>query len=110
MPRAIAGQLIHAAWTGKADVVALMASLGFDLHIADDDRMTPLHAAAFHGFADVIRILLEADENPPLDKLNGYGGTPPCDLPLWTAAQLARRRRLSGELEAAGRGRLAGES
>ncbi|MCY3979927.1 MAG: hypothetical protein OXG23_17640 [Chloroflexi bacterium] len=69
-------QLIHAAWTGKADVVELMASLGFDLHIVDDDAMTPLHAAAFHGFADVIRALLDADEAPPLDWLNGYGGTP----------------------------------
>lgn len=69
-------QLIHAAWTGKADVVALMASLGFDLHIRDDDAMTPLHAAAFHGFADVIGALLDADDDPPLDWLNGYGGTP----------------------------------
>ncbi len=69
-------QLIHAAWTGKANVVALMASLGFDLHVRDDDAMTPLHAAAFHGSADVIGALLEADEDPPLDWLNGYGGTP----------------------------------
>lgn len=69
-------QLIHAAWTGKADVVELMASLGFDLHIFDDDAMTPLHAAAFHGFADVISALLDSDEAPPLDWLNGYGGTP----------------------------------
>ena len=69
-------QLIHAAWTGKADVVELMASLGFDLHIRDDDAMTPLHAAAFHGFVDVIRALLDADDDPPLDWLNGYGGTP----------------------------------
>lgn len=69
-------QLIHAAWTGKAAVVELMAALGFDLHIADDDLMTPLHAAAFHGFADVIGILLAADEAPPLEKRNGYGGTP----------------------------------
>ncbi len=69
-------QLIHAAWTGKAEVVALMAALGFDLHIADDDLMTPLHAAAFHGFADVIRVLLAADDSPPLEALNGYGGAP----------------------------------
>ena len=69
-------QLIHAAWTGKSDVVELMASLGFDLHIRDDDAMTPLHAAAFHGFANVICALLDADEAPPLDWLNGYGGTP----------------------------------
>lgn len=69
-------QLIHAAWTGKADVVELMAALGFDLHIRDDDAMTPLHAAAFHGFVDVIRALLDADAEAPLDWLNGYGGTP----------------------------------
>ncbi len=69
-------QLIHAAWTNKADSVQLMAALGFDLHISDDDKMTPLHAAAFHGFADVIRVLLEADDEPPLSWLNGYGGTP----------------------------------
>ena len=69
-------QLINAAWTGRADVARLMASLGFKLHIYDDDAMTPLHAAAFHGFADVIVALLEADSEPPLDWLNGYGGTP----------------------------------
>lgn len=69
-------QLIHAAWTGKVDVVALMASLGWDLHILDDDLMMPLHAAAYHGFAEVIRALLEADNDPPLDWLNVYGGTP----------------------------------
>ena len=69
-------QLIHAAWTGQADVVALMASLGFDLHVIDDDLMTPLHAAAFHGFVNVIEALLAADSAPPLDWVNRYGGTP----------------------------------
>ena len=53
-----------------------MASLGFDLHIRDDDAMTPLHWAAFHGFHEVIALLLEADSDPPLEWLNGYGGTP----------------------------------
>ncbi len=69
-------QLIHSAWTNKVDSVSVMAALGFDLHIVDDDKMTPLHAAAFHGFSDVIRVLLDADEDPPLAWLNGYGGTP----------------------------------
>ena len=76
LPESDQRQLINAAWTGNAKVVSLMAKLGFDLHIRDDDAMTPLHAAAFHGFADVIAALLEADEEPPLDWLNGYGGTP----------------------------------
>ena len=53
-----------------------MAALGFNLHIYDDDRMMPLHAAAFHGFAAVIAALLEADAAPPLAWLNSYGGTP----------------------------------
>ncbi len=69
-------QLIHAAWTNKVDSVSVMAALDFDLHISDDDKMTPLHAAAFHGFANVIRVLLDADDEPPLTWLNGYGGTP----------------------------------
>ncbi|MYD09907.1 MAG: hypothetical protein F4X02_07665 [Chloroflexi bacterium] len=68
-------QVIYAAWTNRVEAVKLMAALGFNLHIYDDDKMTPLHAAAFHGFADVIRILLDADE-APLTWLNGYGGTP----------------------------------
>ena len=69
-------QLIHAAWRGNVDSVVLMAALGFDLHVVDDDGMTPLHSAAFHGFAEVIAALLAADDEPPLDWLNGYGGTP----------------------------------
>lgn len=76
MPDGDRRQFIHSAWTNKVDSVSLMAALGFDLHIVDDDKMTPLHAAAFHGFSDVIRVLLDADEDPPLDWLNGYGGTP----------------------------------
>ena len=68
-------QLIHAAWTNKVDSVRLMTALGFDLHISDDDKMIPLHAAAYHGFADVIDALLKADDDPPLTWLNSYGGT-----------------------------------
>ena len=76
LPESDQRQLIHAAWTDNAKVVALMAELGFDLHIRDDDKMTPLDSAAFHGFADVIAVLLAADAAPPLDWLNGYGATP----------------------------------
>ena len=53
-----------------------MAALGFDLHIRDDDDMTPLHWAAFHGQAGVITALLDADADPPLGWLNAFGGTP----------------------------------
>ena len=68
-------QLVYAAWTNKVEAVKLMAALGFDLHIYDDDRLMPLHTAAYHGFADVIAALLAADAEPPLTWLNVYGGT-----------------------------------
>ncbi|MDE2818226.1 MAG: ankyrin repeat domain-containing protein [Chloroflexota bacterium] len=69
-------QLLHAAWTGQLEVVKLMAALGFNLHIYDDDAMMPLHWAAFHGHDDVVALLLDEDDDPPLEWLNGYGGTP----------------------------------
>lgn len=69
-------QLLHAAGTGQVEIVRLMIELGFDLHVRDDDALTPLHWAAFHGYADVIAALLAADDEPPLDWLNSYGGTP----------------------------------
>jgi len=69
-------QLLHAAWTGKLEVVKLMVSLGFNLHIRDDDAMMPLHWAAFHGYHEVVALLLREDDDPPLEWLNGYGGTP----------------------------------
>ena len=69
-------QLLHAAWTGQVEIVKLMIELGFDIHIRDADALTPLHWAAFHGYADVIAALLAADDEPPLDWLNNFGGTP----------------------------------
>ena len=69
-------QLIVAAASGDIEAVRVMVSLGFKLHIRDDDAMTPLHWAAFHGYDKVIEVLLAADDEPPLTWLNGYGGTP----------------------------------
>lgn len=69
-------QLLHAAWTGKLEVVKLMTSLGFNLHVYDDDALMPLHWAAFHGHDAVVAFLLNADDEPPLEWLNAYGGTP----------------------------------
>ena len=69
-------QFLHAACTGQVEIVNLMAALGFDLHVQDDDALAPLHWAAFHGYADVIAILLDVDDQPPLDWLNAFGGTP----------------------------------
>ncbi len=69
-------QLIHAAWNRETDALKLMLDLGFDPHIIDAEKMTPLHRASFHGFSEIVTLLLEADANPPLDQLNDYGGTP----------------------------------
>ena len=69
-------QLLHAARASQVEIVRLMIELGFDLRVRDDDAMTPLHWAAFHGCADVVAVLLDADDEPPLDWLNNYGGTP----------------------------------
>jgi ankyrin repeat protein len=69
-------QLLQAAGDGQVDIVRLMIELGFDLQNRDDDAMTALHWAAFHGHADVIAALLAADDEPPLYELNAYGGAP----------------------------------
>lgn len=69
-------QLVHSAWNHETDAINLMLELGFDPHITDAEKLTPLHRASFHGFADIVKILLDADDNPPLDKLNAYDGTP----------------------------------
>ena len=76
LPDADQRQLIVAAGCGDIEAVRVMVSLGFKLHIRDDDAMTPLHWAAFHGYEKVIEVLLAADDEPPLTWLNGYGGTP----------------------------------
>ena len=75
LSRADQRQLLNAAYSGEAEIVRLMASLGFDLHVLDNDHLTPLHWAAFHGDLEVTRALLDADEDPPLEWVNNFGGT-----------------------------------
>lgn len=69
-------QLIQAAWNRKTEAVKLMLKLGFDPHLQDAEKMTALHRAAFHGFDEIVALLLAADDDPPLDWLNAYDGTP----------------------------------
>ncbi len=55
-----AGTLIQAAETGNVAAVRLMLDLGFAINArSSDDGGTALHAAAFAGSAEVIRLLLE---------------------------------------------------
>lgn len=69
-------QLVHTAWNREIDALKLMLDLGFDVHLKDSENMTALHRASFHGFDDIVELLLEVDASPPLDRLNVYGGSP----------------------------------
>lgn len=68
--------LPRAAWWYRPDAVRIMLDLGFDPHVAGAEDSTPLDRAAFHGYADIVALLLERDPAPPLTRLNKYGGTP----------------------------------
>jgi len=37
---------------------------------------TPLDRASFHGYADIVEMLLARDPDPPLAYRNQFGGTP----------------------------------
>jgi len=69
-------ELARAAWQGRTESVQLMLKAGFDPHILGEDHSTPLDRACFHGFHDIVEILLERDPNPPLEFKNQFGGTP----------------------------------
>ncbi|MEM9160261.1 MAG: ankyrin repeat domain-containing protein [Verrucomicrobiota bacterium] len=68
--------LADAAWFRELAAVELMLTYGFDPHSRGMDKGTPLDRAAFHGYCDVGKLLLEKDPNPPLDLKNAFGGTP----------------------------------
>lgn len=70
-----ASLLVQAARDQREGVVAAMLDIGFDPHVQDHDGQTALHAAGFHGFAAIVRLLLERDPAPPLEVTNRYGGT-----------------------------------
>ncbi|MGN6504223.1 MAG: ankyrin repeat domain-containing protein [Tepidisphaeraceae bacterium] len=52
-------RLANAAWAGNAAAVRLMLDLGFDPAIVPPTGGTPLHAAAWHGRADLVQLILE---------------------------------------------------
>jgi len=67
--------MAHAAWLHRTESVKLMAELGFDLDVqTDQDKMSPLACAGFHGYVDIIEALLPY--KPSLTIKNAYGGTP----------------------------------
>lgn len=68
--------LVHeAAKRGRADALALMGELGFDLEVPGVDGEHPLHAAALMGRAEAVRVLVRRGVNlNPHD--NRFDGVP----------------------------------
>jgi ankyrin repeat protein len=70
------GLLAAAAWWYRPDSVRLMLENGFDPHATGAHRSTPLDRASFHGYADIVAMLLSLDPDPPLTHQNEFGGIP----------------------------------
>lgn len=66
--------LADTAWENQLEAVKVMLEAGFDPHVRGADDSTPLDRASFHGFIDVVNLLLQ--HNPPLTLKNCYGGRP----------------------------------
>ncbi len=66
--------ICDAAWENRLDAVRVMLESGFHPHTRGAHDSTPLDRAAFHGFADLVELLLQHD--PPLELRNEFGGTP----------------------------------
>lgn len=65
-----------AAWWYRPESVRLMLEVGMDPHATGAHRATPLDRASFHGYADIVAMLLQRDPNPPLTQENEFGGDP----------------------------------
>ena len=68
--------LAAAAWWYRPESVRLMLEAGFDPHAEGAHRSTPLDRASFHGYADIVAMLLSLDPDPPLLHQNEFGGIP----------------------------------
>jgi ankyrin repeat protein len=68
--------LAGAAWWYRPDSVRLMLEVGLDPHVAGAHRSSPLDRASFHGYADIVQMLLTLDPHPPLIRHNEFGVTP----------------------------------
>lgn len=66
--------LAEAAWERRLEAVKLMLELGFDPDSTGVHHSSALDRAAFHGFDDVIELILKF--GPSLTIRNEFGGTP----------------------------------
>lgn len=67
--------MTSAAWWYRPKAVKLMLEFGFDPSIKGAHESTTLDRACFHGYADIVAMVL-ARPNPPLTEKNEFGGTP----------------------------------
>ena len=68
-------QIAHAARNNETAVVRLMLESGFPVDATGQHHATPLHWAAFHGNAEMTRLILRF--NPPLEATDAdFQGTP----------------------------------
>lgn len=68
-------QLAHAARNNDTSAAAVMIEAGWPVDVRSQHNATPLHWAAWHGNAKLVRLLL--GKNPPLeDAQNDFSGTP----------------------------------
>ncbi|MEX0777163.1 MAG: hypothetical protein WD042_15770 [Phycisphaeraceae bacterium] len=73
-----------AAWWHNPPAAKLMLEVGFDPHVTGVHNSTALDRAAFHGYADIIAMLLQHDPHPPVAFKNEFGGTPlGCCVHAW---------------------------
>ncbi|XDG09916.1 hypothetical protein ABKA04_009531 [Annulohypoxylon sp. FPYF3050] len=88
--------IIEASKRGFIDIVRLLRQKGVDIHIQDDDGMSPLHHAAYGSHTDTVRfLLLEGGDPNQLDK----GGRSPlfcgCESGSDAIITLLREKRAS---------------
>jgi hypothetical protein len=67
--------MTKAAWSYRPATVRLMLDVGFDARVKGVHQSTTLDRACFHGYADIVAMVLSTP-NPPLTEKNEFGGTP----------------------------------
>ena len=63
------------AQPNQGAIVRLLLRRGANPNIATDENMTPLHSAAYHGYADIVKVLIDAGAEVNTAE-SRYGFTP----------------------------------
>ncbi|MFJ4770848.1 ankyrin repeat domain-containing protein [Streptomyces uncialis] len=88
MRKKLAGRLVEAAMFGETGRVGELLGAGADPGFPDSQGTTPLYAAAVHGAAPVIRLLLRAGADPDAESGTGLSeGTALCAAAWWGHAE-----------------------